>query len=68
MRPVITGRDFIYQNDIKVSYYRSGETRLELPEEELVAAIDIIPNPHLKLKIQITIPSHTIPYPSHPTC
>ena len=52
MRPVIIGRDFIYRNDIKVSYYRNGKTKLEMQEEELVAAMDMVPNSSLKLKTQ----------------
>ena len=60
MRPVIIGRDFIYQNDIKVSCYRNGKTKLEMQEEELMAAMDMVPNHSLKLKTVVTIPLHTL--------
>ena len=60
MRPVIIGRDFIYQNDIKVFYYRNGETKLEMQEEELVAAIDMVTNPSLRLKTNVTTPPCTL--------
>ena len=60
MRPVIITRDFIYHNDIKVSYYRNGETKLKMQEEELMAAMDMVPNPSLKLKTKVTLPLHTL--------
>ena len=50
MHPVIIGRDFIYKNDMKISYYRSSHTKLEFQEEELVAEVQVTDCPTLSLK------------------
>ena len=60
MRPVIIGRDFIYKNDMKTSYYRSGHTKIEFQEEELIASIDEITYPSLSLKGSFFIPPRSL--------
>ena len=47
-------RNFIYQNDIKVSYYRNGETKLKMQKES------VVPNPSLRMKTNVTIPPCTL--------
>ena len=46
---IIIGRDFIYQNEMKISYYRSGHTRLELQDEELIVEVKVAECPQLSL-------------------
>ena len=60
MRPIIIGRDFIYQNEIKISYYQSGHTRLELQDEELIAEVEVAGCPQLSLQGPTVIPSKII--------
>ena len=60
MRPVIIGRDFIYKNDMKISYYRSGHTKIEFQEEELIASIDEMIYPSLSLKESFFIPPRSL--------
>ena len=60
MHPVIIGRDFIYKNDMKISYYRSGHTKLEFQEEELVAQVQVTDCPPLSLKGSFFLPSQNL--------
>ena len=41
MRPLILGREFLFKNELKVYYSKTGECRLDHKQEELVATIDL---------------------------
>ena len=45
---------------MKISYYRSGHTKIELQEEELIASIDEIIYPSLSLKGSFFIPPRSL--------
>ena len=40
MRPLILGREFLFKNELKVYYSKTGECRLDYNQEELVARFD----------------------------
>ena len=60
MRPLILGRDFVYENELKVFYAKNGDCKLEYKNEELVATIDIKNELALSLKGGVTIPPRNI--------
>ena len=60
MRPLILGRDFIYENELKVFYAKNGDCKLEYKNEELVATVDIKNELALSLKEGVTIPPRNI--------
>ena len=60
MRPLILGRDFVYQNEFKVSYAKNGDCKLECKNEELVATVEIENDLALSLKGGVTIPPRNI--------
>ena len=41
MRPLILGREFLYENELKAYYSKMGDCRLDHEQEELIATIDI---------------------------
>ena len=55
MRPLILGRDFVYENELKVSYVKNGDCKLECKNEELVATVDLENELALSLKGGVTI-------------
>ena len=60
MRPLILGREFLFKNELKVYYSKTGECRLDYKQEELVATIDSQDNLTLTLKSGIYIPGRTV--------
>ena len=42
MRPLILGRDLVYENELKVFYAKNGDCKLEYKNEELIAIVDIM--------------------------
>ena len=60
MRPLILGRDFVYENELKVFYGKNGDCKLEYKNEELVATVDIKNELALSLKGEVTIPPRNI--------
>ena len=60
MRPLILGRDFVYENELKVSYAKNGDCKLEYKNEELVATAEIENELALSLKGGVTIPPRNI--------
>ena len=60
MRPLILGRDFVYENELKVFYAKNGDCKLEYKNEELVATVDIKNELALSLKGGVTIPPRNI--------
>ena len=41
MRPLILGREFLFKNELKVYYSKTGECRLDHKQEDLVATVDL---------------------------
>ena len=60
MRPLILGREFLYDNELKVNYSKTGDCRLDHKEEELIATVDIQDELTLSLKSGVYIPSRTV--------
>ena len=60
MRPLILGRDSVYENELKVSYAKNDDYKLEYKNEELVATVDIKNDLALSLKGEVTIPPRNI--------
>ena len=60
MRPLILGREFLFKNELKVYYSKTGECRLDHKQEELVAAVDLQDELTLSLKSGIYIPGRTV--------
>ena len=60
MRPLILGREFLYENEFKVYYSKIGDCRLDHKKEELIATVDIQDKLTLSLKSGVYIPSRTV--------
>ena len=60
MRPLILGREFLFKNELKVYYSKTGECRLDYKQEELVATVDSQDDLTLTLKSGIYIPGRTV--------
>ena len=60
MRPLILGRDFVYENELKVFYVKNGDCKLEYKNEELIATVDIMNELALSLKGGVNIPPRAI--------
>ena len=60
MRPLILGREFLFQNELKVYYSKTGECRLDHKQEELVATVNLQDELTLSLKSGIHIPGRTV--------
>ena len=60
MGPLILGRKFLYENELKVYYSKTGECRLDHKEEELIATVDLQDELTLSLKSGAYIPGRTV--------
>ena len=60
MRPLILGREFLFKNELKVYFSKTGECRLDHKQEELVATVDLQDELTLSLKSGIYIPGGTV--------
>ena len=60
MRPLILGREFLFKNELKVYYSKTGECRLDHKQEELVATVDSQDDLTLTPKSGIYIPGRTV--------
>ena len=60
MKPLILGREFLYENELKVYYSKTGECRLDHKEEELIATVDLQNELTLSLKSGAYIPARTV--------
>ena len=60
MRPLILGREFLFKNELKVYYSKTGECRLDYKQEELIATVDLQDELTLSLKSGIHIPGRTV--------
>ena len=60
MRPLILGREFLFKNELKVYYSKTGECRLVYKQEELIATVDLQDELTLSLRSGIHIPGRTV--------
>ena len=60
MRPLILGREFLYENELKVYDSKTGECKLDHKEEELIATADLQDELTLSLKSGAYIPGRTV--------
>ena len=60
LRLLILGREFIYDNELKVYYAKTGECRLDHKKEELIATVDIQNELTLSSKSGVYIPDRTV--------
>ena len=60
VRPLILGREFLYENGLKIYYSKTGECRLDHKEEELIATVDMQDKITLTLKGGACIPGRTV--------
>ena len=54
------GREFLFKNELKVYYSKTGECRLDYKQEELIATVDSQDDLTLTLKSGIYIPGRTV--------
>ena len=59
-RPLMSGRDFLIQNQISVRYSENGKCILDHQQQELVVAISMEVKPHLRLANFISLPGRTL--------
>ena len=60
MRPLILGREFLYDNELKMYYSKTGDCRLNHKKEELIATVNIKDELTLSLKSGVYIPGRTV--------
>ena len=60
MRPLILGREFLFKNELKVYYSKTGECRLDHKQEELIATVETQDELTLSLRSGIYIPGRTV--------
>ena len=60
MRPLILGREFLFENELKVYYSKMGECRLDHKQEELIATVEAQDELTLSLKSRVYIPSRVV--------
>ena len=53
MRPIILGREFLFENELKVYYSKTAECQLDYKQEELIATLE-------SLKSGVYIPGRTV--------
>ena len=60
MRPLILGREFLLENELKVYYSKTGECQLDYKQEELIATPESKDELNLSLKSGVYIPGRTV--------
>ena len=60
MRPLILGREFLFENELKVYYSKTGECRLDYKQEKLIATLESQDELNLSLKSGVYIPGRTL--------
>ena len=60
MRPLISGREFLFKNKLKVYYSKTGECRLDYKQEELIATVEAQDELTLSLKSGVYIPGKMV--------
>ena len=59
MRPLILGREFLFENELKVYYSKTGECRLDY-KQELIATLESQDELNLSLKSGVYIPGRKV--------
>ena len=62
MRPLILGREFLFENELKVYYSKTGECRLDHKQEELIATVEAQDELTLSLKSRVYIPGRMVAF------
>ena len=60
MRPLILGREFLFENELKVYYSKTGECRLDHKQEELTATVEVLDELNLSLESRVYIPGRMV--------
>ena len=60
MRPLILGREFLFENELEVYYSKTGECRLDHKQEELIATVEMQDELTLSLKSGVYIPGRMV--------
>ena len=60
MRPLILGREFLFENELKVYYSKMGKCRLDNKQEEWIATVEAQDELTLSLKSGVYIPGRTV--------
>ena len=60
MRPLILGREFLFENELKVYYSKTGKCRLDHKQEELIATVEAQDKLTLSLKSGVCIPGRMV--------
>ena len=60
MKPLILGREFLFENELKVYYFKTGECRLDYKQEELITTLETQDELTLSLKSRVYIPDRTV--------
>ena len=60
MRPLILGREFLFKNELKIYYSKTGECRLDYKQGELITTVDLQDELTPSLKSGIHIPGRTV--------
>ena len=60
MRPLILGRELLFENELKVYYSKTGECRLNYKQEELITTLETQDELMLSLKSRVYIPGRTV--------
>ena len=60
MQPLILGREFLFENEWKVYYSKTGECQLDYKQEELIATLGTQDELMLSLNSGVYIPGRTV--------
>ena len=60
MRPLILGREFRFENELKVYYSKTGECRLDYKQEELIATVEVQHELTLSLQSRVYVPGRMV--------
>ena len=59
-RPLILGRDFLRRNHVTVRYSEDGKCILNSHQEEMIATLNAINNPQLRMTTLVLLPGRTL--------
>ena len=60
MRPLVLGREFLFENELKVYYSKTGDCRLDYKQGELMATVEAQDELTLSLKSGVYIPGRMV--------
>ena len=61
MQPLILGREFLFENELKVYYSKTGECQLDYKQEELITTLETQDELMLSLKSRVYITGRAVP-------